>query len=142
MPRPRARPKDLATDISTRRRAYLAAQSPAARKQLTRFRRLVRTTVPEAVEAFSYGIPGFRLRGKILVWYAGWKAHWSIYPFTAAIQRTFERELKPYPRSRGTIRFPLEEPLPVALVTRLLKARAREALAGGARTIKPAARTF
>ncbi len=119
--------QDAPSEIVARRRDYLAVQSPAARKQLTRFRRLVRATVPGAVDAFSYGIPGFRLQGKVLVWYAGWKAHWSIYPITSAIQRTFARDLKPYPRSRGTIRFPLDQPMPIALVTRLLKARAREA---------------
>ena len=81
---------------------------------------------PKAVEHFSYGIPGFRLDGRPLVWYAAFKQHVSLYPVTAAIRRPLAADIKGYETSTGTIRFPLDEPMPVALIKKIVKARARE----------------
>jgi len=100
---------------------YLAAQSPDARRALRKIRAVVRSTAPGAVEVFSYGIPGFRLEGRPLVWCAGWKRHVSLYPIGAKLLRP--AELERYETSKGTIRFPLDEPLPAALVKRLVKGR-------------------
>ena len=83
----------------------------------------IRSVAPDAVDNFSYRIPGVKLDGKALVWYAGFKNHASLYPIGDAIRKRFAAELKDYETSKGTVRFPLDKPLPVALVKRLVRAR-------------------
>jgi uncharacterized protein YdhG (YjbR/CyaY superfamily) len=122
-------PSDLAADRASVRE-YLAGQPPATRRQLRRIRQLVRAAVPRAVDGFSYGIPAVRVDARLLLWYAGWKAHCSIYPVSAAMRRALGRDLGKYAVSKGTIRFPLDRPLPATLIRRLAKARLSE-LAGG-----------
>ena len=107
-------------------RAYFAALPPRARRRMVEVRRIIRSVAPSATETFSYRIPGFRLDGKVFVYYAAFKEHSSLYPMGAAIRRAHAAALKGYKMSTGTIQFPLDRPLPVALVKRLVRARAAD----------------
>ena len=108
--------------------AYMAATPPAARKELKKIREAILAAAPGAEEHFSYRMPGFRLNGKTLIWYAAWKTHVSIYPMTDAIRKRFAGELEGYKLSKGTIQFPLTEPIPFTLIKKLVKSRAADLL--------------
>ena len=107
-------------------RSYIAAQPARTARELRKLRAAIRSVAPGAVEAFGYGIPGFRLYDQPLVWYAGWTYHTSMYPMTPATRRALASEIDEYDVFKGTIRFPLSEPPPPALVKRLVKARLAE----------------
>jgi uncharacterized protein YdhG (YjbR/CyaY superfamily) len=100
---------------------YLASLPPEARRSFRELRAAIRAAAPGGVEGISYGIPVLRLDGRPLVGYAAWQRHMSLYPITAALRQVAEG--RGYETSKGTIRFPLDRPLPVDLVRRLVKAR-------------------
>ena len=104
---------------------YLAAVPEPARSTLQRVRAAIRSVVPaEATEAISYGIPAFKYKGT-LVWFAAFSDHCSLFP-TASVIKAFEKELKGYKTSKGTIHFPVDKPLPAPLVKKMVKARLAE----------------
>jgi len=112
----------VATDVTR----YLAAQPPRARQYLRKIRAIIRAVAPKTSESITYGIPTFKIDGKRFIYCAGFRAHVSLYPMTGPIRRKFATELKKYKTSTGTVQFPLDKPLPVAFVRRLVKARLTE----------------
>ena len=119
--------KDDAKQAAADVRKYIAALPPGPRRRMQQIRALIRATAPGAVDHFSYRIPVFKLDGQPLVWYAAFKNHISLFPITPALLRAHKLDVSGYQTSKGTIRMPLSEPLPAALVKRLVKARAAEA---------------
>jgi uncharacterized protein YdhG (YjbR/CyaY superfamily) len=107
-------------------RAYLDTLTPDARKAVRRLRTLIRASAPTAVERRSYGILGYKIDGRPFVYCGGFTQHVSMYPVTAAMRRDHAEAIAPYQVSKGTLRFSLDRPLPVALITRLLKTRVAE----------------
>src|SRR5687768_8333921 len=106
--------------------AYLKSQPAAVRGVLDRVRAAVRKALPKAEECISYQIPAYKLPGGVVIYFAGWKEHYSLYPATAGVVAAFEEELAPYELSKGTIRFPLSQPVPVRLIGRIARFRANE----------------
>jgi uncharacterized protein YdhG (YjbR/CyaY superfamily) len=104
---------------------YLAAVPEPARSTLGKIRAVIRSAAPaQAVESISYGMPTFKLKGP-LVWFGAFSNHCSFFP-TAAVIRTFKKELRGYVLAKGTIQFPLDKPLPAALVKKMVKARVNQ----------------
>ena len=107
---------------------YIAAQPKAAQSVLKRVRSTIRKAVPGAEEAISYQIPAFKLAGQAVIYFAGWKAHYSIYPANERLVSAFRAELEPYEvNGKGTVRFPLSEPVPAKLLERIARFRGRDA---------------
>jgi uncharacterized protein YdhG (YjbR/CyaY superfamily) len=105
---------------------YLAAVPEPARTTLNTIRAMIRSVVPpETTEAITYGIPTFKYKGSLLA-FAAFKNHCSLFPMSLAVIDTLKKELKPFLASKGTIRYPLDKPLPSALVKKLVKARIAE----------------
>ncbi|MGO9085922.1 MAG: iron chaperone [Candidatus Sulfotelmatobacter sp.] len=101
---------------------YLARVPEPARSALGEIRAAIRSAVPpEATETISYRIPAFRYK-EVLVWFAAFSDHCSLFP-SASVIEAFKKELAGFYTSKGTIQFPTNEPLPVALIKRLVKAR-------------------
>ena len=111
---------------ASRIRAYYASLPPDTRRELKKIREAILSVAPAAAEVIAYSIIGFKVDGRILIYCAGWKNHTSIYPLTATMAKAHATELKKYETSKGTVRFPLSEPDPVAFVKRLVKTRLAE----------------
>lgn len=105
---------------------YVALQPEATQRVLERVRATLRKALPRAEEVISYQIPAYKMPGGAVIYFAGWKQHYSLYPASARVVETFEKELAPYQVSKGTIRFPLSEPIPVRLIQRIARLRAKE----------------
>jgi uncharacterized protein YdhG (YjbR/CyaY superfamily) len=108
---------------------YSALVPEAARSSFDKLRATVRSAVPaEATEVISYGIPALDYDG-VLVWYAAFSNHCSLFP-TASVIEAFMDELKDFSLSKGTIHFPLDKPLPTALIRKMVKGRVKEKTSG------------
>ena len=106
---------------------YIASQPAAVQGILGRVRNAIREALPGAEEVISYQIPAYKLRGGRVLFFAGWKQHYSLYPATDQLVEAFKEDLAPYKVDKGTIRFPLSQSVPVKLIERIAKFRAKQA---------------
>jgi uncharacterized protein YdhG (YjbR/CyaY superfamily) len=105
---------------------YIASKPKDLQVVLKQVRNTIRKVVSGTEEAISYQIPVFKLNGVPLLYFAGWKYHFSLYPASKDLVAEFKDELERYELSKGTIRFPLSEPVPVSLIERIAKFRAKQ----------------
>jgi uncharacterized protein YdhG (YjbR/CyaY superfamily) len=103
---------------------YIVAFPPEVRKVLQEVRAAIKAAAPEADEAMKYGIPTFVLGGN-LVHFGGFKTHIGFYPTPSGIE-AFKRELSAYQGAKGSVQFPLEQPMPLRLIGRIVKFRVEE----------------
>jgi uncharacterized protein YdhG (YjbR/CyaY superfamily) len=105
---------------------YLAGVPEPAHTTLNKIRSMIRSASPaEATEAISYGMPAFKYKGS-LVAFAAFSNHCSLFPMNSSLIKTFKKELEGFETAKGTIRFPVDKPLPAALLKKLVKARVVE----------------
>jgi uncharacterized protein YdhG (YjbR/CyaY superfamily) len=105
---------------------YLAALPEEPRAALGKLRRTIRAAAPQATERISYAMPAFEQNGRFLVSYAAFKDHCSLYPASTAVMETLGDELEPYFSGKGTLRFRADEPIPAALVRKIVRVRLEE----------------
>src|SRR5262245_55277891 len=110
---------------------YLTELPAESRATLEQLRTTIRAAAPDATETISYQMPAFTDGGRSLVWYAAFKDHTSLFPARQAVIEALGVELRPFLSGKGTIRFPADEPLPLALVTKVVEVRLRENAARG-----------
>jgi len=105
---------------------YIAAQPKNVQVVLRRVRSIIRKAVPSAVEFVSYQMPTYKVAERPFLCLGGWKQHYSLYPASDALVAAFKGALTPYSVSKGTLRFPLSEPVPAKLIERIAKFRAKD----------------
>ena len=107
--------------------AYIAGFPNDVQQILEKIRKTIRKAAPGAEETISYLIPTFTLKGKYLVYFAAYKKHIGLYPAPRGSEK-FKKELSRYEGGKGTVRFPLDKPIPLALITRIVKFRIKQNL--------------
>ena len=108
---------------------YIAAQPPPMRAALARARAVIRKAIPRATERISYRIPTFEVDGRMVIYLAGFKEHYAVYPATAGVIAALGKQLDGHLHNKATIRSSYVEQVPAALITRIVKVRAAEAAA-------------
>ena len=106
---------------------YIASFPEDVQKILEELRRTIQAAAPEAEEKISYNIPTFTLNGKYLIYFAGWKNHISIYPIPTGSE-AFNKQVSKYVEGKGTLKFPLNKPIPLTLITKMVKLKVTENL--------------
>jgi uncharacterized protein YdhG (YjbR/CyaY superfamily) len=109
---------------------YIASQPEPIQGLLTRVRSTIRKALPEAEESVSYKIPTYKQHGRPVLYFAAWKRHYSVYPASADLVAALKDDLAPYEVEKGTIRFPLTQPVPVRLIARIANFRLKEVVEG------------
>ena len=104
---------------------YLGLFTGLQRDALEKIRKAIKDTAPKAEETISYGMPAYKLHG-VLVYFGGFKNHCSFFPAGNSVIKKFSRELKDYQTSKGTIQLPLNEPVPISLLKKMVKERIKE----------------
>jgi uncharacterized protein YdhG (YjbR/CyaY superfamily) len=110
---------------------YIAAQPSAVQGMLELVRSTICKAVPNVEEAISFSIPTYRLYGRPMLYFAGWRTHYALYPTTNGLIATFGRDLEPYDVKGGAITFRFSEPVPVDVIDRIARYRAQEVAYGG-----------
>lgn len=105
---------------------YMAAQPEAVQGLLVNVRAVIRKALPKAQEVISYQIPAYKVDGATVIYFSGWKAHYSLYPATKSVVTALKKELAPYDVEKGTMRFPLTGPVPKTLIAAIARLRAVE----------------
>jgi uncharacterized protein YdhG (YjbR/CyaY superfamily) len=105
---------------------YIALQPEDAAEALNQVRGAILKSLPNAEEIISYNMPAYKINEKVVLYFAGWKRHYSLYPAGPALVAEFKSELAPYEIDRGTIRLPYAQPVPVKLIERIARFRANE----------------
>ena len=118
--------QDFRMPRSTDFRSYSAGFPPPIRRRLNLMRRTIQRAAPRATEKISYGIPAFTLHG-MLVWFAAFQHHIGFYPGAGAI-KVFKRDLSPYKSAKGSVQFRHDAPMPLPLITRIVKFRVKQNL--------------
>ena len=103
---------------------YIATADPHAKKALRDIRKIIKSAAPDAEEVISYQIPGYKYHG-MLVFFAAWKNHISLYPAPWGAE-SLKKEMSAYEGSKGTIKFPLDKPMPLTLIKKMVKYRVKE----------------
>ena len=103
---------------------YISTQPEAVRPKLEQVRAAIRRAVPEALEGIGYRMPGYKLHGRPMLYFAGFKEHYSLFAASGTFFSALEDELRGYELRKGTIHFPLAKPVPVKLISRIAKLRA------------------
>jgi len=106
--------------------AHIAAQPEAVQEILACVRSTIRKAMPGAEEVISHKIPTYTLHGRPVLYFAGWKRHYSLYPASNGLVAAFKGELAPFEVNKGTIHFPLSQPVLVTLIDDIAKFRAKE----------------
>ncbi len=106
---------------------YIASYPPAVREVLGAVRSAIRNAVPNLTESIAYSMPAYKLDGNLVIYFAGWKRHYSLYPASPDVLNALKDDLTSYEVDNGTIRFPLDHPVPVQLIKRIVKLRAQHA---------------
>ncbi len=119
---------------------YISAFPGDVQKRLEEMRTTIRKAAPDAEETINYAIPTFKLNGN-LVHFAGYENHIGFYPAASGIE-AFKKQLSSYKGAKGSVQFPLDKPLPLALVTKIVKFRVKETLEkASAKSKKPKAKS-
>jgi uncharacterized protein YdhG (YjbR/CyaY superfamily) len=107
--------------------AYIASFPKATQQLLQQVRAAIKEAAPKAEELISYAMPGYKLNGKPLVYFAGYEHHIGFYPTPAGID-SFKKELSIYKGAKGSVQFPIDKPMPVALIKKMVKYKVAESL--------------
>jgi uncharacterized protein YdhG (YjbR/CyaY superfamily) len=105
---------------------YIAGFPRETQALLEEIRKTIREAAPEAEETISYDMPTFTLGGSYLIYFAGWKKHIALYPVSGKLLDELGEELSKYKGSKGSVHFPLNNPMPLDLITRIVKIRLQE----------------
>lgn len=108
---------------------YIDSHPQPVRLILQRLRAIIRKALPKAEESVSYNMPTYKIDGEPVIYFAGWKKHYSLYPISKRVIATFGTELAGYELNKSTVRFPLAAPIPTKLISNIAKFRAKEVAA-------------